>query len=119
MTADLPLDHVAALAKQDVATAILLPVRCHQRAAVVFSPSSSPLTSSFPQYILGLCLQILLIGVYLSLFTQHYRLDLRNHSKAVKAVSWTVFFLVLGCMGMSFEEIIDTASTLHSHCRVY
>jgi hypothetical protein len=104
------LDEIAALAKQHVATVILLPVRplrvdrCLRRE----------LTVLFSQYVLGLCIQVLLIGVFLALFTLHYRADISKHSTQVKVVSWIVFVLVLGCLGMSFEEIIDTASTSNS-----
>ncbi|GAA5912935.1 hypothetical protein JCM6882_009518, partial [Rhodosporidiobolus microsporus] len=79
------LDFVTAIAHQDVATAILGP------------------------YILGLTVQVLLIGVFLSLFTAYAQTDLSHHSRKVKAVLWIVLVLVLACLGVAIEEIFDTA----------
>ncbi|BGP37147.1 hypothetical protein JCM10450v2_001053 [Rhodotorula kratochvilovae] len=72
------------LARQDVATAVLVP------------------------YLTGLVVQVLLIGVFFGLFAS-YAGDLGKRARAVKAVSWVVFALVLCCLGVACEEIVDTA----------
>ncbi|GAA6000745.1 hypothetical protein JCM10207_004636 [Rhodosporidiobolus poonsookiae] len=85
--ADSPLDYTGLLARQDVATAILAP------------------------YVAGLTTEVLLIGVYLALFAQYAHRELKLHRPAVKIVSWVVFGLVVCCLGISFEEIIDSAAS--------
>ncbi|GAA6030174.1 hypothetical protein JCM8097_009298 [Rhodosporidiobolus ruineniae] len=81
------LDYQTYIAKQDVATAILVP------------------------YLVGLIAQVLLIGVFLTLFTSYVQTDFKHHSRKVRAVMWIVFLLTLGCLGMSCEEIIDTGAS--------
>ncbi|GAA5821191.1 hypothetical protein JCM3770_005244, partial [Rhodotorula araucariae] len=78
-------DVPAYVARQDVTTAILVP------------------------YVTGLVVQVLLIGVWLGLFASYAQHDLVKHARAVKAVSWVVFALVLCCLGVACEEIVDTA----------
>ncbi|GAA5850973.1 hypothetical protein JCM8547_009143 [Rhodosporidiobolus lusitaniae] len=81
---DMPSDVTGLLAQQDVSIAILGP------------------------YMVGLTLNVLLIGVFLALFVS-YQKELRSHVVKVKATMWAVLVLVLFCLGVSFEEIIDTA----------
>ncbi|GAA5902558.1 hypothetical protein JCM8208_006923 [Rhodotorula glutinis] len=71
------------LARQDIATAVLAP------------------------YLTGLVAQLLLSGLYLGLFLSSRR-ELGQHARKVKAVSWVVCALVVCCVGMACEELIDT-----------
>ncbi|BGP53328.1 hypothetical protein JCM8202_000058 [Rhodotorula sphaerocarpa] len=83
-----PADQQALIAPQDVASAILAP------------------------YVAGLLTQVLLIGSFLVLFGQYVvKGDLAKHGATGRYASWTVFVLILCCLGVSAEEIIDTGMT--------
>lgn len=71
------------LARQDIATAVLAP------------------------YLTGLVAQLLLSGLYLGLFLSSRR-ELGQHARKVKAVSWVVCALVVCCVCMACEELVDT-----------
>ncbi|KPV76816.1 uncharacterized protein RHOBADRAFT_42026 [Rhodotorula graminis WP1] len=76
-------DVMGPLAPQDIATAVLAP------------------------YLTGLVVQLLLSGLYFGLFLSSRR-ELGQHARKVKAVSWIVCALVLCCVGMACEEMVDT-----------
>ncbi|GAA5979258.1 hypothetical protein JCM10908_002858 [Rhodotorula pacifica] len=80
-----PEDIPAMIAPQAVATAILAP------------------------YIAGLLTNCVLIGAFLILFGRYVANgDLAKHGLAGRISIWTVFGLVICCLGVSYEEIIDT-----------
>lgn len=76
-------DVPAQIARQDVATGVLGP------------------------YLVGCVLNLLLGGVYLGLFSSA-RADLRQQPLKAKAVSWAVFALMVCCIVMAAEELVDT-----------
>ncbi|POY70826.1 hypothetical protein BMF94_6239 [Rhodotorula taiwanensis] len=80
-----PQDVPALIAPQAVASAILAP------------------------YIAGLLTQVLLIGAFLVMFGRYAVAgEIQKHGFAGRLAIWTVFALVLCCLGVSYEEIIDT-----------
>lgn len=63
------------------------------------------------QYIAGLLTQVLLIGAFLVMFGRYAVAgEIQKHGFAGRLAIWTVFALVLCCLGVSYEEIIDTGS---------
>lgn len=72
--------------------------------------TQSVATSILTPYLTGLTTQVLLIGVYLALFGRFIREDFGLHTTKVRVVGWVVLFLIVCCLGMAYEELVDTGS---------
>ncbi|BGO89080.1 hypothetical protein NBRC10512_003825 [Rhodotorula toruloides] len=70
--------------------------------------TQSVATSILTPYLTGLTTQVLLIGVYLALFGRFIREDFGLHTTKVRVVGWVVLFLIVCCLGMAYEELVDT-----------
>ncbi|BGP29560.1 hypothetical protein JCM10296v2_001299 [Rhodotorula toruloides] len=71
-------------------------------------------------YVTGLVTSVLLIGIFFALFARYARHDLKEHGIRGRAVSWTVCILLVMCLGVSYEEIVDTGvSQLRSSEELY
>lgn len=74
----------------------------------------------FLQYIAGLLTNAVLIGAFLVLFGRYVvNGDLAKHSVVGRSTIWFVFGLVVCCLAVSYEEIIDTGSAFDPEARPY
>lgn len=72
--------------------------------------TQSVATSILTPYLTGLTTMVLLIGVFLALFGRFIREEFGLHTTKVRAVGWLVLFLIVCCLGMAYEELVDTGS---------